>query len=226
MNLCVIPARGGSKRIPHKNIKDFLGNPIISYSIKAALSSKVFDEVIVSTDSEEIAEVARKFGAKTPFLRDANLSDDFTSTGDVIKDACIKMGDKFKTVCCLYPTAPLLKGEVLNEAYNKFKASECEYLFSVCEFSFPIQRAIKIDLNGKASMFYPEYNSTRSQDLEPAYHDAGQFYFGKRDAWLQGKWVFKPHSKVFILKRNLVCDIDTIEDFEFAKKLYKINHGL
>ncbi|MDO5046584.1 pseudaminic acid cytidylyltransferase [Campylobacter sp.] len=226
MRLCVIPARGGSKRIPHKNIKNFAGLPLIAYSIKTALNSGAFDEVIVSTDDEAIAEVTRKFGAKAPFMRGANLSDDFATTSAVIKDACIKMGENFKDVCCLYATAPLLTAQILREAYEKFKDSECEFLFSACEFSFPIERAIKLDDKGAVSMFYPQHLKTRSQDLERAYHDAGQFYFAKREAWIEQKPIFAPHSRVFILPRHLVCDIDTPADFEFAQKLYKINHEL
>lgn len=226
MNLCVIPARGGSKRIPHKNIKDFAGVPLIAHSIKTAINSGIFDEIIVSTDDEDIAIISRKFGAKTPFMRDANLSDDFATTGAVMKDACLKMGENFKNVCCLYATAPLLRAEILAKAYEKFKDSRCEFLFSACEFSFPIQRAIKLDENGSVSMFYPEYLNTRSQDLQRAYHDAGQFYFAKREAWLEQKPIFAPHSCAFILPRHLVCDIDTLADFEFAQKLYKINNEL
>ncbi|MBE2984078.1 pseudaminic acid cytidylyltransferase [Campylobacter sp. RM9344] len=223
-SLCVIPARGGSKRIPHKNIKVFLGKPLIAYSIEAAINSGVFDEIIVSTDDEAIAKVAREFGAKTPFMREPKLSDDYATTSAVIKDACMKMGEEFKCICCLYATAPLLTGEILKQAHTKFIGENPEFLFSACEFSFPIQRAIKLDENGRVSMFYPQHLKTRSQDLERAYHDAGQFYFGRREAWLEDKAIFAPHSQAFVLERNLVCDIDTMDDFEFAKKLYKINY--
>lgn len=226
MKLCVIPARGGSKRIPHKNIKDFCGKPLIAYSIEAAVNSGVFDEVIVSTDDENIAKIARGFGAKTPFMREANLSDDFATTSDVIKDAALKMSENFQTICCLYATAPLLTSEILREASERFQAVGCEFLFATTQFDFPIQRAVKLDEKGAVSMFYPQFERTRSQDLERAYHDAGQFYFGKRAAWLAGKAIFAPHSRAFLLPRNLVCDIDTMEDFEFAQKLYKINHEI
>lgn len=222
--LCVIPARGGSKRIPHKNIKDFCGLPLIAYSIKNALNSGVFDEVIVSTDDEEIAKVAIRYGAKVPFKREANLSDDYATSSDVVRDATIKMGEDFSEICCLYATAPLLTDAVLTQAYAKFKEQDCEFLFSATEFGFPIQRAIKIAKDGKVSMFFDEYANTRSQDLESAYHDAGQFYFGKREAWLSKKPIFAPHSLAYILPRHLVCDIDTMADFEFAQKLYKIAH--
>lgn len=223
-SLCIIPARGGSKRIPHKNIKDFLGKPLIAYSIEAALNSGAFDEVIVSTDDDGIASVAREFGAKTPFMRAANLSDDYATTSDVIKDACERMGDEFGFVCCLYATAPLLTPQILREASEKFRSSDCEFLFSACEFAYPIQRALRLSTDGSVSMFEPSNLLVRSQDLEPAYHDAGQFYFGRREAWLGGAPIFAPHSRAFVLPRNLVCDIDTTADFEFAKKLYKINY--
>ncbi|EJP74776.1 MULTISPECIES: pseudaminic acid cytidylyltransferase [Campylobacter] len=226
MKLCVIPARGGSKRIPHKNIKDFCGKPLIAYSIEAAVNSGVFDEVIVSTDDENIAKLAREFGAKTPFMREANLSDDFATTSDVMKDAALKTSENFQTICCLYATAPLLTSEILREASEKFETEQCEFLFAATQFDFPIQRAVKLDANGAVSMFYPQFERTRSQDLERAYHDAGQFYFGKRAAWLASKAIFAPHSRAFLLPRNLVCDIDTMDDFEFAQKLYKINHEI
>ncbi|AQW80481.1 pseudaminic acid cytidylyltransferase [Campylobacter pinnipediorum] len=223
MNLCVIPARGGSKRIPKKNIKDFLGKPLIAYSIQTALSSKIFDEVIVSTDDKDIADVAIKFGAKVPFFRDEKLSDDYASSVDVVIDAIKKMDERYQNICCLYATAPLLKYQILMKAYDEFISSNSNFLFSVCEFSYPIQRALMLDENKSVSMFYPEYFNSRSQDLQKSYHDAGQFYFGKREAWLDNKNIFKDNSKAFVLPYNLVCDIDTLQDFEFAQKLYQIN---
>ena len=223
--ICIIPARGGSKRIPGKNIKDFLGKPLIAYSIEAALNSKVFNEVIVSTDDEMIANVAREFGASVPFFRDTNLSDDYATSTDVIKDAIGRVNSSFSDVCCLYATAPLITAEILKEAAEEFKKQECKFLFSATAFDFPIQRAIKLDENARVSMFYPQFEKTRSQDLEPAFHDAGAFYFGKKEAWLECNAIFAPHSKAYLLPRNLVCDIDTPEDFEFAKKLYLINNG-
>lgn len=221
--LCVIPARGGSKRIPRKNVKDFLGKPLIAYSIEAALNSGVFERVIVSTDDAEIADVAVKFGAQVPFMRDAALSDDYATSSDAVADAAAKLGG-YAQVCCLYATAPLITGEILREAYGKFEEVGCEFLFSATEFSFPIQRAIRLGEDGAISMFYPQFALTRSQDLEQAYHDAGAFYFGRREAWLDKKPIFAPHSRAFLLPRNLVCDIDTPEDFEFAQKLYRINY--
>ena len=223
--ICIIPARGGSKRIPGKNIKDFLGKPLIAYSIEAALNSKVFSEVIVSTDDEMIANVAREFGASVPFFREASLSDDYATSTDVIKDAIRRVNSSFSDVCCLYATAPLIRAEILKEAAEEFKKQECKFLFSATAFDFPIQRAIKLDENARVSMLYPQFEKKRSQDLEPAFHDAGAFYFGKKEAWLECSVLFAPHSKAYLLPRNLVCDIDTIEDFEFAKKLYLINNG-
>ena len=223
--ICIIPARGGSKRIPGKNTKDFLGKPLIAYSIEAALNSKVFSEVIVSTDDEMIANVAREFGASVPFFRDASLSDDYATSTDVVKDAIKRINSSFSDVCCLYATAPLITAAILKEAAGEFKKHECKFLFSTTAFDFPIQRAIKIDENARVSMFYPQFEKTRSQDLEPAFHDAGAFYFGKKEAWLECSAIFAPHSKAYLLPRNLVCDIDTLEDFEFAKKLYLINNG-
>ena len=223
--ICIIPARGGSKRIVGKNIKDFLGKPLIAYSIEAALNSKVFSEVIVSTDDEAIAKVAREFGASVPFFREASLSDDYATSTDVIKDAIRRTNSSFSEVCCLYATAPLVTAEILKEAASEFKKDECKFLFSATAFDFPIQRAIKLDENARVSMFYPQFEKTRSQDLEPAFHDAGAFYFGKKEAWLECSALFAPHSKAYLLPRNLVCDIDTLEDFEFAKKLYLINNG-
>lgn len=223
--ICIIPARGGSKRIVGKNIKDFLGKPLIAYSIEAALNSKVFSDVIVSTDDEAIANVAREFGASVPFFREASLSDDYATSTDVIKDAIRRANSSFSDVCCLYATAPLITAEILKEAADEFKKDECKFLFSATAFDFPIQRAIKLDENAMVSMFYPQFERTRSQDLEPAFHDAGAFYFGKKEAWLECSAIFAPHSKAYLLPRNLVCDIDTLEDFEFAKKLYLINNG-
>ena len=223
--ICIIPARGGSKRIVGKNIKDFLGKPLIAYSIEAALNSKVFSEVIVSTDDEAIANVAREFGASVPFFREASLSDDYATSTDVIKDAIRRAHSSLSGVCCLYATAPLVTAEILKEAAGEFKKEGCKFLFSATAFDFPIQRAIKLDESARVSMFYPQFEKTRSQDLEPAFHDAGAFYFGKKEAWLECSAIFAPHSKAYLLPRNLVCDIDTLEDFEFAKKLYLINNG-
>ena len=178
----------------------------------------------MSTDDAEIAYVAVKFGAQVPFMRDAALSDDYATSSDAVSDAARRLGGEYSHVCCLYATAPLITGEILREAYGKFEEAGCEFLFSATEFSFPVQRAIKLGEDGTVNMFYPQFALTRSQDLERAYHDAGAFYFGRRKAWLEKKPIFAPHSRAFLLPRNLVCDIDTPEDFEFAQKLYRINY--
>lgn len=225
-NLCVIPARGGSKRIPHKNIIDFCGKPLIAYSIENALGSGIFDEVIVSSDDEAIIKVALKCGASVPFVRPKELSDDFSSSDVVITHAIKEfqnLGRDFEKVCCLYATAPLINAEILRRAYEEFCKGESEFLFSATEFSYPIQRAFWLDEQKQVNMFDESNYHKRSQDLPKAYHDAGAFYFGKKEAWLTQKMLFKPYAKAFVLPANLVCDIDTPQDLEFAKFLYSFN---
>lgn len=224
-NLCIIPARGGSKRIPHKNIVDFCGKPLIAYSIENALNSNVFDEVIVSSDDEKIIEISLKYGAKAPFVRAKELSNDYASSTSVIKDAVFrleKLGQNYENVCCLYATAPLIDAQILKKAYEKFIASEMKFLFAASEFEYPIQRAFYLE-NERVKMFDESKYFSRSQDLIRAYHDAGAFYFGKTKTWLEEDFMFKPYSSVFLLPKNLVCDIDTPQDLEFAKILFKIN---
>ena len=224
MNVCVIPARGGSKRIPRKNIKDFLGKPIIAYSIEAAIESGLFDRIIVSTDDMDIAKAAEEWGAEVPFIRPKELSDDLTGTNDVVKHAIsflLGQGVKIDYVCCIYATAPFLKVQYLVEGFNRIQKDDKLFAFSVTTFAFPIQRAIKLK-GGKVSMFYPQYSTTRSQDLEEAYHDAGQFYWGKSEAFLNKKKMFSSHSIPILLPRSLVQDIDTLEDWNKAELKYKI----
>ncbi|EHD9160295.1 pseudaminic acid cytidylyltransferase [Campylobacter jejuni] len=226
-NLCIIPARGGSKRIPRKNIIDFLGKPLIAYSIENALNSGIFDEVILSSDDEEIIEVALKYGAKAPFIRDKKLSDDYTSSTAVVQNAIKILQSQNKIydhVCCLYATAPLLNKDILKQAYEKFIQNQSKFLFAATEFEYPIQRAFYLNENNQVYMFDEKHYKSRSQDLIKAYHDAGAFYFGISKAWLEEDFMFKPHSSAFVLPRNLVCDIDTMQDLEFAKILYKANH--
>lgn len=228
-NLCIIPARGGSKRIPKKNIVDFLGKPLIAYSIENALNSGVFNEVIVSSDDEEIIELALKYGAKAPFVRAKDLSDDYTSSMEVIRNAILTLkdlGQDYDHVCCLYATAPLIDSTILKKAYEKFTLCESQFLFSASEFDYPIQRAFYLDERERVNMFDESKYFARSQDLIKAYHDAGAFYFGKTRAWLEENFLFKNHSSVFLLPRNLVCDIDTPQDLEFAKILFKINQKI
>jgi pseudaminic acid cytidylyltransferase len=225
MNICIIPARGGSKRIPRKNIKEFNGKPIIYYSIEAALKSGCFDKVIVSTDDNEISEIAKKYGANVPFVRPSELSSDYAGTIPVIKHAIEWMEDKYESiedVCCLYATAPFVQSKVISTSYQQFKASKSSYCFSVASFPFPIQRAIQITEDNKISMFYPNYFNTRSQDLEESYHDAGQFYWGKAQAFKDELMLFSEVATPYILPRYLVQDIDTEEDWTRAEIMYKV----
>ncbi|MBK1992417.1 pseudaminic acid cytidylyltransferase [Campylobacter sp. 2018MI35] len=227
-NLCIIPARGGSKRIPRKNIVDFLGKPLIAYSIENALNSKLFDEVIVSSDDDEIIEVALQYGAKVPFKRDKSLSDDFTSSTAVVQNTIKVLALKnqnYDNVCCLYATAPLIDEKILKDAYENFTQNESKFLFGATEFAYPIQRAFYLDDKQNVFMFDEEYYNKRSQDLIKAYHDTGTFYFGKSKAWLETNFMFKSYSSVYVLPRTLVCDIDTPQDLEFAKLLFKRNQG-
>lgn len=224
MRLAIIPARGGSKRIPRKNIRPFCGKPMIAWSIEAALQSTSFDRVIVSTDDNEIAEIARQHGADIPFMRPAELSDDHTGTIPVIRHAIewFKLqGCSVEQACCLYATAPFVKAEDLRCGLDVLQSNDCDYVFSVTSYPFPIQRAIRINAEGRVEMFSPEHFNTRSQDLEDAFHDAGQFYWGRADAWLQGKPIFGPGSLPMLLPRFRVQDIDTPEDWVRAEWLFK-----
>ena len=188
MRLCVIPARGGSKRIPRKNIKSFCGQSMIGYSIKAAIASECFDEIIVSTDDAEIAEIAKSFGASVPFVRPKSLANDYTTTIPVIKHAIEwfnTQGQSPLEVCCLYATAPFVRADAIRKAYEQMKREKADYCFTVTSFAFPIQRAFKTTQENRVEMFYPNHFETRSQDLEKSYHDAGQFYWGKAEAFKQ-----------------------------------------
>ncbi|MDH0726185.1 pseudaminic acid cytidylyltransferase [Stutzerimonas stutzeri] len=224
MRMAVIPARGGSKRIPRKNIKSFCGKPMIAWSIEAALGSGCFDRVIVSTDDAEIAEIAHQYGATVPFLRPAELSDDHTGTIPVVRHAIewfIANGECPQQVCCIYATAPFVSGEDIRRGLEVLLRSDCDYAFSVTSYAFPIQRAIRITREGRVEMLQPEHFNTRSQDLEETYHDAGQFYWGGASAWLEGKPLFGLHSAPIPLPRHRVQDIDTREDWERAEWLFK-----
>lgn len=224
MKIAIIPARGGSKRIPRKNIKDFHGKPIIGYSIEAALISGCFDEVCVSTDDNEIAEVALRYGATIPFIRPADLADDYASTQDVMSHALnwYKQNNRVIThVCCIYATAPFITPEALQNGLEALNSADLDYAFSATSYSFPIQRAIKVTAQGTVEMFQPEHLSTRSQDLEEAYHDAGQFYWGTAPAFINRKPFFSSRAKAILLPRKYVQDIDTHEDWELAEVLFK-----
>ena len=226
MQLAVIPARGGSKRIPRKNIKMFHGQPMIAWSIQAAIDSGCFDEVWVSTDDEEIAAVAQTYGAKVPFLRPAHLSDDFATTADVMSHAVEEFGKINQVlpdyICCLYATAPFVTKADLVQGLEKIKNnSNLNYVFSATTYPFPIQRAIKLNEHDTVEMFSPQYFNVRSQDLEEAWHDAGQFYWGTAEAWLNKAMIFASQSSVVELPRFRVQDIDTQEDWDRAEWLFK-----
>jgi N-acylneuraminate cytidylyltransferase len=224
MSIAIIPARGGSKRIPRKNIKEFCGKPMIAYSIEAALQSGCFDKVIVSTDDKEISEIARSYGAEVPFVRPEALSNDHAGTLPVIKHAIewLKLNNKApRQVCCIYATAPFISTEDIQKGQKILEEAGCDYAFSVTSYAFPIQRSIRISENNRVEMFNSDYFSARSQDLEEAYHDAGQFYWGKAEAWLSGKKIFSQESSPIILPRYRVQDIDTQEDWCRAESMFK-----
>lgn len=224
MKVAIIPARGGSKRIPRKNIKTFCGKPMIAWSIEAARSSGCFDEIIVSTDDDEIAEVARGLGASVPFVRPDDLSNDNAGTMVVVQHALEwlrKEGRHVKYVCCLYATAPFVTGALLRAGLAYLESGDCDYAFAVTSFPFPIQRAIRIDSHGRVEMFCPDHATTRSQDLEPAYHDAGQFYWGRAEAWWEARKIFGAGTRPILLPRHWVQDIDTEEDWARAEWLFR-----
>ena len=218
-NLCIIPARGGSKRIPRKNIKDFLGKPIIAYSIEAAMKSGLFEEVMVSTDDKEIAEVAIKYGAKVPFMRSTTMADDFATLADVVDEVIgsyKSQGKGFAYVCCILPTAPLITFENLKKGLDLMIEKKADSVRPLVRFSYPIQRAVKL-VDGKTEMFYPEYKTSRSQDLEPAYHDAGQFYWMSFEKGLNGV------KKIgFEIPATQAQDVDTEEDWRLAEIKFKL----
>lgn len=222
MNLCIIPARGGSKRIPRKNIKDFCGLPLIAYSIKNAQISGVFDKIIVSTDDERIAKIAENFGAIVPFIRPKNLSDDYSDTSSVINHAVEfleKKGEFYDFVCTIYATAPLLSPNFIKLGLENLKNSDAKYAFSVTSMPFPIWRTFRIK-NDRCEMFFPENFAKRSQDLEEAYQDAGQFYWQSQKCEKTGIF-FSQISIPIVLPRFQVCDIDTLEDWQMAEIMYK-----
>jgi N-acylneuraminate cytidylyltransferase len=229
VKIAVIPARGGSKRIPRKNIRAFCGKPIIAYSIAAAQETGLFDQIVVSTDDEEIAAVARQFGATTPFIRPKEIADDFTGTNAVVKHAVAWFNERTSNIthaCCLYATAPLVQARFIKEGCEAISRSDAAFAFSVTSYAFPIQRAVRITPEGRVDAIYPEHRMTRSQDLEPAYHDAGQFYWGTALAFLEDMPVFAPHSIGVVLPRHLVQDIDTLEDWDQAELMFRaINHA-
>ena len=225
MKIAVIPARGGSKRIPHKNIKPFCGKPMIVWSIEAARASELFDHIIVSTDDAKIAEVAKANGAEVPFMRPTALSDDHTGTSPVVAHAiewCSAQGQMPDQVCCIYATAPFATAADLGRGLQALTDTGSDFALSVTSYAFPIQRAIKLTPGCRIEMFQPDNFSIRSQDLEEAFHDAGQFYWGRAEAWLTETIILGPNSVAIQIPRYRVQDIDTVEDWISAEYLFRI----
>ncbi|MBI2722905.1 MAG: pseudaminic acid cytidylyltransferase [Bacteroidetes bacterium] len=221
--IAIIPARAGSKRIPNKNIKEFLGKPIIAYAIETALNSEIFDEVIVSTNSNEIANIAIKYGAKVPFLRSEETSDDFATTAEVLTEVVSKLesnGNNYEYICCLYPTAVLINSNHLVNAKIKFISNKYDTLISTLKFGYPIQRGLRNE-NGTLHMLWPENKNTRSQDLEPIYYDAGQFYFFNVEKFKLQKQLFTSNTGHLLLSAYEAQDIDNPEDWTMAEIKYK-----
>lgn len=228
MKVAVIPARGGSQRIPRKNVRPFCGRPMIAWALEAARESGCFERILVSTDDEEIAEVARRQGAEAPFLRPPELSDHHTGTTPVVAHAIRWLGERGvrpDAVCCVYATAPFLRAEDLRRGLEILERTGCAYTFSVTRFPAPIQRAIRLIDGGRVEMFFPEHFQTRSQDLEEAWHDAAQFYWGRTTAWLEGRPIFSPEAAAVVLPRSRVQDIDTPEDWECAELMFRSLQG-
>lgn len=222
MKIAVIPARGGSKRIPRKNIKPFCGKPMIAWSIEAAKASGLFECILVSTDDAEIAEVAEQWGAEVPFMRPDELSNDYAGTTPVIAHAtqwALDQGHDVTAVCCIYATAPFVQKNDLIQGWEALNSGDWDYAFTVTDFAAPIFRSFKQTDEGGIEMFFPEHFSTRSQDLPIALHDAGQFYWGRPSSWLEGRRIFDRRSKPVIIPRWRVQDIDTQDDWERAEIL-------
>lgn len=224
-NIAIIPARGGSKRIPRKNIKSFCGKPIITYSIEAALKSGLFNVVIVSTDDEEIAAVAKAAGAEVPFMRSDKNSDDYAGTVDVLLEVLSeykKQNIKFDNVCCIYPTAPFVFSDRLYEAFQMLNEKHYDSVFPICAFSFPILRALQLSSNNQVSMIWPENMNKRSQDIPLAYHDAGQFYWCKTLPLMLSKKIYSDNSGAIVLNETEVQDIDNENDWLIAEMKFKL----
>ncbi|MCH7412069.1 pseudaminic acid cytidylyltransferase [Belliella sp. R4-6] len=223
-NLCIIPARGGSKRIPRKNIKDFLGKPIIAYSILEAIKSSLFDEVMVSTDDKEISEIAIKYGAKVPYLRSSINSNDLATTADVIEEVLsyyAASGQCFEFACCIYPTAPFVRSENLNEGFLKLIQKKADSIFPIVQFEYPIWRGLRKNEKENVSMVWPENINERSQDLELVYHDAGQWYWLDTKSFLNSKQLFSSNSLGLELSPLQVQDIDNLHDWNIAELKYE-----
>lgn len=225
--LAIIPARGGSKRIPHKNIKPFLGRPIIAYSIEVALGTGLFEEVMVSTDDTKIAEIARQEGASVPFLRSTENADDYATLADVLVEVVNvykERGNEFDLICCLLSTAPLISSEDVRSAYDQLVMSTFDSICPVVAFSYPILRSLSIDEKRNLNMNWPEYRFSRSQDLRPAYHDSGTFYWIKTSSLLKDKKLLSENGTAIVLDEFRVQDIDTDTDWALAEMKYKLLH--
>jgi N-acylneuraminate cytidylyltransferase len=224
MKLAVIPARGGSKRIPKKNIRDFCGRPVIEYSIEAAIQTKLFDRILVSTDDDEIRRIALNAGVEVPFLRPSNLSDDYSGTNDVVKHAIEWFRDKGTPVeyaCCLYATAPFIRADDVCAGFSMLQKSGKSFAFSVTTFDFPVQRSVRLTPDGAIAAMQPDFINARSQDLEPAFHDAAQFYWGKAEAFVLNMDMYAETAAGVVLPRHRVQDIDTNEDWIRAELMFR-----
>ncbi len=227
-NIAIITARGGSKRIPRKNIRPFMGKPIIAYVIDSALQSGLFNEVMVSTDDEEIEAIARQYGASVPFRRTAETADDYATTADVLAEVLHQyeqQNQRFTFACCLYPTAPFITASSLQRAYSTLTDNQFDTVYPVQQFSFPIQRAVLLR-NSKVHWFQPEHALTRSQDLEPAYHDAGQFYFVNVNAFQANQRLITDNSGGIVISEMEAHDIDNEDDWQVAEMKYRVIHNL
>ncbi len=223
--IAIIPARGGSKRIPRKNVREFCGQPIIKYSIDTAIASGLFDTIMVSTDDSEIAEISRSLGAEVPFMRTSKNADDQSTLTDVLREVLLEYdgrGKDFVYFCCILPTAPFLSVSTLRQGFNVLQATNADSVIPVVRFSYPIQRALKIESDGRLHMFNPENYSARSQDLEPAYHDCGQFYWMKTKSLIEQMRAFAKHTVAIVLPESEVQDIDEEEDWKLAELKYKL----
>ena len=225
MNIAIIPARGGSKRIPKKNIKNFCGKPMLSWPLEVALKSKLFDQVIISSDDDEIIDISKRYGGVIPFIRPKELSDDFSTSDDVMKHAAqwVKINvPKISNLCCIYATAAFLKTEDLTESFKLFNENSFNYVFSATDFASPIFRSFSFSKKDGLKMFYPEKYNTRSQDLPVAYHDAGMFYWASLETWIKQKVVFEQNSFPYLLPRWRVQDIDNTDDWYRAELIMKV----
>ena len=222
MSICIIPARGGSKRIPRKNIRTFCGRPMIAWPVRAAMDSGCFDRIVVSTDDDEIARVAQEAGAEVPFLRSAELADDHTQTVPVIADAIARLGVQDQTpVCCLYATSPFVAAADLHAGLAQLTETGAPFVLCMTTYAFPIHRALRRDASGRVEMFDPAHMQTRSQDREEAWHDAGQFSWGRAESWTSGRGIFEAGAQGLALPRHRVQDIDTEEDWQRAELIMR-----